>query len=140
MLDQGLLKHEMFGDLRDIIGRRYEEGGVVSVAPTDTLMTAFQRMKNAEVSQLPVMEGQHVVGIIDESDVLYKVATDPAHFTDLVSDTMSRAIETLPPNAALDALRRMLNRGLVAVIVENGRFFGLITRFDLLNHLRRSMQ
>jgi cystathionine beta-synthase len=72
--------------------------------------------------------------------VLYKVATDPAHFTDLVSDTMSRAIETLPPNAALDALRRMLNRGLVAVIVENGRFFGLITRFDLLNHLRRSMQ
>jgi cystathionine beta-synthase len=53
---------------------------------------------------------------------------------------MSRAIETLPPKAGLDALRRMLNRGLVAVIVENGRFYGLITRFDLLNHLRRSVQ
>jgi cystathionine beta-synthase len=140
MLDQGLLKHEMFGDLRDIIGRRYEEGSVVSVAPSDNLMTAFQRMKNADVSQLPVIEGQHVVGIIDESDVLFKVAMDPAHFTDLVSDTMSRAIETMPPNAGLDALRRMLSRGLVAVIVENGRFYGLITRFDLLNHLRRSMQ
>jgi cystathionine beta-synthase len=87
-----------------------------------------------------VIEEQHVVGIIDESDVLFKVATNPAHFTDLVGDTMSRAIETLPPKAGLDALRRMLNRGLVAVIVENGRFYGLITRFDLLNHLRRSVQ
>jgi cystathionine beta-synthase len=53
---------------------------------------------------------------------------------------MSPAMETMTPNAGLDALRRMLDRGLVAVIVENGRFYGLITRFDLLNHLRRSMQ
>jgi cystathionine beta-synthase len=140
MLDQGLLNHEIFGDLRDVVGRRYEEGSVVSVAPADTLMIAFNRMKSADVSQLPVIEGQHVVGIIDESDLLFKVATDPGHFTDLVCNTMSRAIETLAPNAGLDAVRRMLDRGLVAVIVENERFHGLITRIDLLNHLRRSMQ
>ena len=140
LLDQGLIRREMFNDLRDLIGRRYEEGSVISVAPDDNLMTAFKRMKSEDVAQLPVIEGGHVVGIIDESDLLFKVATDPAHFSDLVSNTMSRAIETLPPNAGLDALRRMLDRGLVAVIVENGRFHGLITRFDLLNHLRRNVQ
>jgi cystathionine beta-synthase len=139
MLDQGLLRHRMYGDLRDIIGRRYEEGSVVSAAPEDTLMTAFNRMRGAEVSQLPVIDGDRVVGIIVESDLLLKIATDPAHFSDLVSNTMSRAIETLPPTGGMEALRALLGRGLVAVIVEDGRFHGLITRFDLLNHLRRSL-
>src|SRR5206468_12636253 len=45
MFDQGLLKRETFGDLRDIIGRRFDEGGVISVTAGDTLMTAFNRMR-----------------------------------------------------------------------------------------------
>ncbi|GAC1324709.1 MAG: pyridoxal-phosphate dependent enzyme [Collimonas sp.] len=143
MHDQGLLKRELLGDLRDIIGRRYDEGSVISVAPGDTLMTAFNRMRGAEVSQLPVMEedgkGQHVIGIIDESDVLLKVAADAAHFNDPVSSTMTSAIEKLAPAAGVDALRNTLARGLVAIIADGDRFYGLITRFDLLNHLRRSL-
>ncbi|MFC5475394.1 pyridoxal-phosphate dependent enzyme [Paraherbaspirillum soli] len=138
MIDQGLLKRETFGDLRDIIGRRYAEGSVISVAPTDTLMIAFNRMRNAEISQLPVIDGQHVVGIIDESDLLFKVQTDAAHFSTPVSSTMTRAIEKLRPNAGMDALRGTLDRGLVAIIDDGEQFYGLITRFDLLNHLRRS--
>ncbi|MGH8772834.1 MAG: pyridoxal-phosphate dependent enzyme, partial [Burkholderiales bacterium] len=47
MLDQGLLKRSQYGDLRDLISRRFEEGGVVSVGPEDTLLTAFQRMRAA---------------------------------------------------------------------------------------------
>jgi cystathionine beta-synthase len=140
MLDQGLLKRRTYGDLRDLIGRRHEEGGVVSVAPQDTLLTAFNRMRNADIAQLPVIDENHVVGIIDESDVLLKVEKDAAHFSDTVASTMSRAIETLGPGAGMEALRSMLDRGLVALIVEDGRFHGLITRYDLLNHLRRSVQ
>jgi len=30
-----------------------------------------------------------------------------------------------------------LDRGLVAIIAEGDAFYGLITRFDLLNHLRK---
>ncbi|PFH07704.1 cystathionine beta-synthase [Collimonas sp. PA-H2] len=141
MRDQGLLKREMLGDLRDIIGRRYTDGGVVSVAAEDTLMTAFNRMRSADVSQLPVLaqQGRQVVGIIDESDLLLKVAADPAHFSDPVSSTMTSAIEKLAPDAGLPALRSTLARGLVAIIADDQQFHGLITRFDLLNHLRRSL-
>jgi len=139
MIDQGLLKRELFGDLRDIIGRRFAEGSVISVAPNDTLMTAFNRMRSAEISQLPVIEGQLVSGIIDESDLLLKVAADTAHFSEPVSNTMTRAIEKLAPDAGIDALRNTLDRGLVAIVADNQQFYGLITRFDLLNHLRRSL-
>ena len=46
---------------------------VVSVAPDDTLLTAFQRMRLADVSQLPVLDGERLVGVIDESDLLLSV-------------------------------------------------------------------
>jgi cystathionine beta-synthase len=138
MFDQGLLKRRSYGDLRDIIGRRFDEGSVISVAPDDTLTTAFNRMRSAEISQLPVIDHDHLVGIIDESDVLLKVVADEKHFHTLVRDTMTQHVETLSPDASIDSLRAVLNRGLVAVIADADRFYGLITRFDLLNHLRRT--
>jgi cystathionine beta-synthase len=139
MFDQGLLKRKSHGDLRDIVGRRFDEGSVISVAPDDTLATAFNRMRSAEISQLPVIDGGHLVGIVDESDVLMKVVADGKHFRSLVGDTMTQDVETLSPGASIDNLRAVLNSGLVAVIADQERFYGLITRFDLLNHLRRTL-
>jgi cystathionine beta-synthase len=139
MIDQGLLKRETLGDLRDIIARRFDEGGVISVADTDTLMTAFNRMRSAEISQLPVIRDNKVIGIIDESDILLKVAADADQFRSTVGTTMTEHVEILRPNASLETLRAILNRGLVAVIADREHFYGLITRFDLLNHLRRKL-
>ena len=63
-----------YGDLRDLIARRFEDGGVVSVGPQDTLLTAFQRMRLYDVSQLPVLDGGALVGMLDESDLLLQRA------------------------------------------------------------------
>ena len=139
MVDQGLLTRTRYGDLRDIISRRSEDGGVVSVTPDDTLLTAFQRMRLAEVSQLPVLRDGRLVGVIDESDLLLKVHADAAHFHDSVQTAMSDAPHTLAPGATLAELRTVLDRGLTAIIADGRGFHGLITRFDLLNHLRRTL-
>lgn len=138
MIDQGLLERERFGDLRDVIGRRYEDGNVICAHPSDNLRTAFQRMRSADVSQLPVIDDGRIVGIIDESDVLLRVQDDPGGFGATVASAMTQALETLRPDAQLPALRAVLDRGLVAIIADDQRFHGLVTRFDFLNHLRRT--
>ena len=139
MLDQGLLARQRYGDLRDVISRRVEEGSVLSVAPGDTLLTAFARMRLADVSQLPVLEGEQLVGVIDESDLLLSVHADAARFRSAVSTAMTAAPETLSPQASLMELEGVLDRGLVAIVADEAGFHGLITRFDLLNHLRRTL-
>lgn len=139
MIDQGLMKRKSYGDLRDIIGRRFDEGGVITADITDTLVTAFNRMRGAQISQLPVIHEGKIVGIIDESDLLLKVATDAKLFRSPVGETMTSHIETLPPGGSLEQLRSTLKRGLVAIIADQDNFYGLITRSDLLNHLRRTL-
>jgi hypothetical protein len=76
MLDNGFLEREQHGDLRDLILRPYSQRDTVVVGPNDLLITAYQRMKLYDVSQLPVMEGDRIVGIVDESDVLLHVYGD----------------------------------------------------------------
>ncbi|RFP13857.1 MULTISPECIES: cystathionine beta-synthase [unclassified Duganella] len=139
MRDQGLLRREPLHDLRDLIGRRYDEGDVVSVSPADTLLIAFNRMRSADLAQLPVLESGKLVGIIDESDLLLKVDNHAEQFSSLVGATMTSRLETLHPSASVQALRSTLDRGLTAVVADGDAFYGLITRFDLLNHLRRTL-
>ena len=144
MHDQGLLERAPTGDLRDLIGRRYDHDEVVSVAPDDSLLVAFNRMRAADLAQLPVLADGRLVGIIDESDLLLKVDDDARQFTGTVGATMTARLEILHPGASMQALRATLDSGLTAVVADGDgvhglRFYGLITRFDLLNHLRRTL-
>ncbi|AVP98054.1 cystathionine beta-synthase [Ahniella affigens] len=137
MLDQGFLERETFGDLRDLINRPYSRRDTVVVAPTDLLTVAYQRMKLYDVSQLPVMEGDHIVGIIDESDVLLHVYGNEAKFRDPVSTAMVTKLDKLDVRTPIEALLPVFDRGHVAIVVNGDAFLGLITRIDLLNFLRR---
>jgi cystathionine beta-synthase len=139
LVDQGMVQRPRCNDLRDLIGRRFDEGDVVSVSPSDTLLVAFNRMRAADLAQLPVLDQDRLVGIIDESDLLLKVDNHADQFTSLVGATMTARLETLHPSASVQALRSTLDRGLTAVVADEGKFYGLITRFDLLNHLRRTL-
>lgn len=144
LLDQSLVEAPSFGDLRDFIGRARAD--VVSVAPDDTLGLAHSRMRMAEVSQLPVLEGERIVGILDESDLLLAV-TQPGDgdaaerrasaFTRPVRAVMSSELVTVPVSTAPQELLPLLDRGLVPIVVERGEFLGLVTRSDLLATLRR---
>jgi cystathionine beta-synthase len=121
------------------VSRRAEDGSVVSVAPDDTLLTAFQRMRLADVSQLPVLDGKRLVGVIDESDLLLTVQGDDERFRAQVTDAMTATPATCRRKRSLAELRSMLDQGLVAIIADAQGFHGLITRSDLLNHLRRTL-
>jgi cystathionine beta-synthase len=139
MFDQGLLHRQQVGDLRDLIARRMEDQAVISVSPDDALLTAFQRMRAADISQLPVLQDGKLVGLLDESDLLLHVSADSTRFRQPVASAMNRQLRTLAPTAGLHTLIATLGEGWVAVVADADRFYGLITRFDLLNYLRRTL-
>ena len=140
MLDNGFLEREQFGDLRDLILRPFAARDTVVVGPNDLLITAWQRMKLYDVSQLPVMDGDRIVGIVDESDVLLHVYGDEARFRDPVSTAMVSKLDKVHVRAPIESLLPVFDRGHVAIVMDDEKFLGLITRIDLLNFLRRRVQ
>ena len=140
MLDQGFLDRPTTGDLRDLVLRPYAQRDTVVVGPGDSLTVAYQRMKMYDVSQLPVMDEDRIVGIVDESDVLLHVYGDEARFQDPVSTAMVSKLNILDVTAPMESLLPVFDRGHVAIVMDQARFIGIITRIDLLNYLRRRAQ
>jgi cystathionine beta-synthase len=140
MIDQGFIQRDTAGDLRDLIARRHKEHAVATVGADETVLAAHQRMKLYDVSQLPVLKDGRIVGIVDEEDILLEVYENPAHFREPVTAAMESHLVTVPPNATVEQLMEIFNRGLVAIVVDGDEFLGLITRIDLLNWLRRRKQ
>jgi cystathionine beta-synthase len=142
LAEQGLSEVEHHGDLRDLVARSHREGGTVFVGPDDTLLTAYGRMRRGDVSQLPVLEDGKLVGIIDESDILSEVEGPYEgrwdRFNGQVKAAMTSQLHTLQATQSLDALLPVFERNEVAIVFDKDEFVGLITRIDLINHLRRS--
>jgi cystathionine beta-synthase len=138
--EQGLSDRPLKGDLSDLISRRFDTGATVTVGPDDTLLTAYHRMRSADVSQLPVLIARKLVGIIDESDILNVIVgrenTQTLRFSTSVKDTMTASPHTLPVSAPLSALLPVFEHNEVALVCEGDTFVGLITRIDLINHIR----
>lgn len=137
MIDHGFLEREAHGDLRDLIARPHLSRQDFTVSPTETLAVAHGRMKVHDISQLPVLRDDRIVGVIDESDLLMAVGRDPRAFRDPVEEHMVTDLEVLSPDQSIEELGFVLRRGKVALIMERERYLGLITNIDLLSYLRK---
>ncbi len=139
MMDQGFVEREPTGDVRELIARRAEEGAVVSVSPEDTVLTAYGRMRLYDISQLPVLDGTQIKGIIDESDLLLAIFHREENFGAPVGDFMTSRLEVIPPSHSIDDLLPIFRADRVALVVDGDEYLGMVTKVDLINHLRRKV-
>ena len=137
--DNNLLESEKFGDLRDLISRRADQGEMITVAPSDSLLVAYNRMRASDISQLPVIREGDLLGLIDEEDVLISVSKNQGTFSDEVERHMIQQLDVLQYNASEDELIGILSEGKVAIIYSEDTFIGFITKVDLINYYRNRL-
>jgi cystathionine beta-synthase len=137
--DQGFITRETYGDLRDLVGRPHGERATITVGPGDVLTTAHNRLRNAGFSQLPVMESGKLVGVVTEDTIIRFVFGKPELMNAEVRDAMQTEFIRLEKDASLNNLVAMLQVQPYAAVMDDGEFLGLITRSDVLNHLRKQV-
>lgn len=106
---------------------------VVTIRSTTTLDRAAQNMVERRVGSALVMEGEDVVGIITERDVLRAVARALVPWSTPVSECMTaKPVTVTPSTVAAEALSTMLHHGFrhLPVIGEDG-LAGIVSLRDL---------
>ena len=134
--DNELIEEKEQGNLSDLISRRADRGEMISIKPGDTLMTAYNRMRASDVSQLPVLEEEKLVGIVDEEDLLLNVYKDENLFSKSIDSIMVSDLETIDIDSDENTLYKILSKGKVAIIFEGEIFLGFITKVDLINRYK----
>ncbi len=137
--DQGFITRETHHDLRDLIGRPHGERATITVDPDDVLTTAHNRLRNAGFSQLPVMDEGKLVGVVTEDTIIRFVFGKPELMNAAVKDAMQTEFIRLEKDASLNNLVAMLQVQPYAAVMDGDEFLGLITRSDVLNHLRKQV-
>ena len=96
-------------------------------------------MRSSDISQIPVLDGQELLGILDEEDLLLSVAKDQAAFSIPVTEIMTDKLDILQADATNEELLAILSEGKVAIIYDKDKFIGFITKVDLINHYRNKI-
>lgn len=133
---------------------------VFTVRPDTSLKLVATRMLEYGVSGMPVVDdGDHVVGVVSETDVLYKERSAPdrkgvvdwlVHYGEdpplakldarTAGDAMTTPAVTIPSGRTVeDAATLMLDLRIDRLpVVDSGRLVGIVTRTDLVRAFTRS--
>jgi CBS domain-containing protein len=106
----------------------------VTESPADTLRSAADTMWRQQTGSLLVMDGDDLVGIITERDVMKAVARKKDVETTPVSDVMTRDVLTISPDtSAHEAARHMASRWIRHLpVVDGGAVVGVVSQRDLV--------
>ena len=96
-------------------------------------------MRASDISQIPVLKDNQLLGVLDEEDLLFSVSKDPSKFSNEVSLHMIEKLDTLQFDDSEEKLLKILSQGKVAIIYNKDTFLGFITKVDLINYYRNKL-
>jgi cystathionine beta-synthase len=123
---------------KSLIGQPRE---LVTVAPSDNLALALERMQSSDFSQLPVFENSAPVGALYE-DAILNLALEGRDLKKLVvREVMGGAFPVVSSKAAIDQITAHITRDCPAVFVDLGNgHYEILTKYDLLHAIARLVE
>lgn len=130
------------GRVEDIMARKQME--IITLRKSDLKTEVVKRMKQYNISQLPVVEQDgRYVGMVTELDLLnHLLSSDHKHDADeTIQDIIDReSAEVIGPETSLSVLSEVFRHGKVAVVCEEDKVTGIVSKIDLIEYLAGRVQ
>jgi cystathionine beta-synthase len=131
MRERGFMEDEM--KVSDLISKK-KDRRFIGVQMSESVRNAFNIMKSNDISQLPVMEDDKVVGSITETQVLHFLLENPLQNSEkTLKEVMGTAFPEVKETMPISKLSQYISKEMPAVIVKD-RSGGLhvVTQYDLI--------
>jgi acetoin utilization protein AcuB len=118
---------------------------LMTIKPKDSLRHARERLAKYRINQLPVVEGEKLVGIVTDRDIrdaypsslrlFYGKDIDEFGDSHTVEEVMTYNVVSVTPQASLrEAAQRLRRQRFGALpVVDQGKLVGILTRSDVLD-------
>lgn len=107
---------------------KYMTKKVYSVHPNDFVSSAVKMMTSKNISQIPVIQGNKLVGLVSEKDFLKELDISKVRIKEIMEDVPPQ----LSKNANIDVAKDLLREYPVVIVVDRGHAVGIITRANFL--------
>ena len=140
VFDDEWLKANLFLDEKDRQGTVADllagkEQVLITAGPSDSVKDIIALMKKHGISQIPLVEGIELLGMITEVRLLHTILD---HASDRpVKDLAEPSGVPVTPSTPIAKLSEIFSEGKIALVQEEGRATAVITKIDLIDYLAR---
>jgi cystathionine beta-synthase len=134
MRERGFLDTEL--RVKDILARKNDKE-FFFVNASETVRQAFAIMKEHDISQMPVLKDQEVVGSITENIVLSYLLDNPFNNSEkTVENIMGEPFPLVNPDMPFSQLNHYINKSTPAVLVRDAAgTMHVVTKYDIIQTL-----
>ena len=114
---------------------RHKTGATITASPGASLADVASLLSSHHIGAVPVLEGEVLVGIISERDIVHCLARHGAAALDLrAADAMTRSVKTISPSTTVeDAMSAMtVGRFRHLPVYEGSQMAGIISIGDVV--------
>lgn len=115
---------------------------LITAASDDRVTDVIDVMRRHDVSQLPVIDNGNLVGIITEVDLLeHMLFGEHEHDArETIASIVNPDTALVDPDTSLAVLGEIFAGGEVAIVVDDGKVSGILTKIDLIDYLADKMK
>lgn len=132
MRNHGFLEDKTYSTAKDIISKRPSNYSLVSVKKSDSVKEAIGLMNKTSVSQIPVMDGDEVVGSLTDTKLLSRIIENPNLKDAGVEEVMENSMTFVARDSTLDVLSSMIEKEKAVLVRDEKDQIHIITKHDIL--------
>mgnify|MGYP001619198723 CR=1 FL=1 len=134
MRDNGFLSVGSGSELVSHLLRKKHMSTLVSVSPGDTVKSAISLMRRHDVSQMPVVDHESLVGKVTERNLLEGLYTKMVGPTSHIAALVDQAVVSVAEEESIERVSQLLSKEEFVVVLKGSVPVGVITRIDLISY------
>ncbi|HSA30730.1 MAG TPA: cystathionine beta-synthase [Candidatus Omnitrophota bacterium] len=121
--------------IKDILSSKRNLPELISVSPREKLVRAIHLIQENNISQLPVIDDQEIVGSLNEASLMQLLHDGIKFDQQDIATVMAKPLPVVDENVSVSEAYRVLLSGSTGIVVKRkGKPAGLITRVDLVSY------
>jgi cystathionine beta-synthase len=134
MMERGFLDVKTFKDI--VSGRATKR--LVTIEPKSTVADAVELMKKYDIEQIPVMNGEGIVGAVSEGGLFQKIFSNAEIKSATVESVMEAPYPVVSFDTPMERLGGLITKDNGAVLAkdESGNYH-IVTKYDVIQSLAK---
>lgn len=139
MREYGFLDPMVLGNVQEVVAGK-GAGALITAQTSDPVRKLISVMKEKGISQVPVVDGDKLAGLVTEVALLNFMLEAEHNLDKPIGPIVERDVPTVASDASIAKLREIFQKGKIAVVVDDkGKVTGIVTKIDMIDFLARKV-
>ena len=131
MRERGFIKSMQ--NALDLI-ENHKDKKLITAAPGELIGNVINRMKQFNISQLPIIKDGNFVGSVNDTELFQNLIENPALKLNAIEEVMDSPFPIVEPNASILEISKKISKKVPAVLVKDiNNQYHIITKHDVID-------